>query len=185
MTELNVNLRETTLSSELKFSGKIITVRRDDVQLPSKQMGFREVVEHPGGVVIVPIIDDNKVILIKQWRYSINQELIELPAGKLEPGEDPYKSALRELREETGYTTDALDELGYAFSTPGFCTEKLYFYRAKNLRFVGTDLDDGEVIEPFIVDAKELFDLIKNGKIHDAKTIAAVMLCFADSLCKL
>ena len=176
MNEVNINLREKKISSEMKFQGKVVKVRSDDVQLSDGKLGFREVVEHPGGVVIVPLTDDDKIILVKQWRYPINQELIELPAGKLEPGEDPYNSAMRELREETGYVTEKLDSLGYIFSTPGFCNEKLYIYRAKNLKFVGTDLDEGEIIEPFIIDLKEAFSLIKAGKINDAKTIAAIML---------
>ena len=171
-----LSLKEKTISSEIKYKGKIINVRYDDVIISDGQVKFREVVEHSGGVVIVAITDENKVLLVKQWRYPIGQELIELPAGKLEKGEDPFEAAKRELEEETGYVAQNWQDLGFVFSTPGFCDEKLYFYKATGLKYTQTNFDDGEIIKPSEMDVDELFECIKTGKINDAKTIAAICM---------
>ena len=170
------NLYETILSSKTKYTGIIINVRQDTVQADGK-VCLREVVEHPGGVVVIAMTDDNKIILIKQWRHPIGQELIELPAGKIEKGErgeDPFESAKRELREETGYSALHWEDMGYIFTTPGFCDEKLYFYRATGLILGQTDFDEGEVIHTFMVDFDEAVEMVKTGKIQDAKTIAGI-----------
>lgn len=168
--------RELTLSTTRKYEGKVINVRLDDVKISNGNEGFREVVEHSGGVVIVPITAENKVVLIKQWRYPIDQELIELPAGKLEVGEEPFPAAKRELQEETGYVADKWEDLGCIFTAPGFCNEKLYMYKASDLTYTQTNFDDGEVIDKFEVSIKEATDMIKSGKINDAKTIAGIFM---------
>lgn len=170
------SLREKTVSSEVKYKGKIINVRLDDVIISDGQLKFREVVEHSGGVVIAAITADNKILLVKQWRYPIGQELIELPAGKLEKGEDPFEAAKRELEEETGYVAQNWQDLGFVFSTPGFCDERLYLYKATDLKYTQTNFDDGEIIKPIEISVDEAFEWIKTGKINDAKTIAAICL---------
>ena len=168
------SLKEKTLSSKIKYTGHIINVRVDNVILPNKGVFQREVVEHPGGVVIIPILDD-KIILIKQWRHPVNCELIELPAGKLNKGEDPLEAAKRELEEETGYKANNLEFLGCIYTTPGFSDEKLYFYKAVDLIPSKTNFDEGEIIEPFIISLDQAFTMIKEGKIIDAKTIIGVL----------
>ena len=168
------NVREKTVSAQTKYTGHIINVRVDDVILSDNKIHPREVVEHPGGVVIVPFLDD-KIILIKQWRHPVNCELMELPAGKLDKGEDPFEAAKRELEEETGYKTNNLESLGYIYTTPGFSNEKLYLYKATDLIPSKTNFDEGEFIEPFIVSIDEAEILIKEGKITDAKTIVGVL----------
>lgn len=168
-------LEEKTLSSEPRYSGHIINVRRDDVLLSNGQEHYREVVEHPGGVVIVPVID-SKVVLIKQWRYPVNAELIEFPAGKLERGEDPFLAAKRELTEETGYIAGHWEPLGYIYTAPGFCDEKLYLYKASDLEFSETNLDFGEIVEPFEVEINDALQMVKDGRIVDAKTIVGLSL---------
>ncbi|OGI21101.1 MAG: hypothetical protein A2287_08820 [Candidatus Melainabacteria bacterium RIFOXYA12_FULL_32_12] len=169
-------LREKTISSEIKYTGYIINVRRDDVLLSDGKEHFREVVEHPGGVVIVPVTENNDIILVKQWRYPIGQELIELPAGKLTRGEDPFLAAKRELQEETGYSAESWESLGFIYTAPGFCDEKLYLYKAYDLSFSETNLDYGEIIEPLIVNIDLAWSMIKEGKITDAKTIIGLSL---------
>lgn len=173
------NFIEKKISSEIKYTGHIINVRCDEVLLSDGKEHFREVVEHPGGVVIVPITNDNKVILLKQWRYPIGQELIELPAGKLNKGEDPFPAAKRELEEETGYVAESWEFLRTITTTPGFCDEKLHIYKATNLTYLQTNFDYGEIIEPFSVDIDQARNMIKNGEIIDAKTIAGLsfILC--------
>lgn len=170
------NLREKKLSGKTMYEGHIISVRRDDVLLSNGEKHFREVVEHPGGVVIIPVMDNNRIILVRQWRYPVGQELIELPAGKLNKGEDPFPAAKRELEEETGYRADTWESLGFIYTAPGFCDEKLYFYKASNLEFSRTNPDFGEIIEPLIVDIDKAKNMIKEGKILDAKTVAGLYL---------
>lgn len=167
------DLKETKISSEYLLNAKIINVRRDNVMSP-KGKCFREVVEHNGGVVILAFSNEKDVILIKQWRYPINQELIELPAGKLEINEDPFECAKRELIEETGYKANDWKSLGYIYTTPGFCNEKLYLYKATNLEYVGTNFDEFELIESMIVPLDKVLEMIKQGLINDSKTICAI-----------
>lgn len=171
-----MKLTEKTVSSEIKYTGKIINVRLDDVVISDGKECFREVVEHPGGVVIVPVTDDGKIVLIKQWRHPVGVELIELPAGKLDKNEDPFLAAKRELEEETGYQADSWESLGYIYTTPGFSDEKLYLYKATDLKLHQTNFDFGEIIEPYIIDINEAREMIKSGKIVDAKTIIGLNL---------
>ena len=170
------NLEEKQISSEKLLSAKIINVRRDKVLSPKGEC-FREVVEHSGGVVILPYIDKDNIILIKQWRYAAGKELIELPAGKLEPKEDPFECAKRELTEETGYKAKNWNSLGYIYTSPGFCNEKLYLYKASDLEYAGTNFDEFETIENLITPIKKAYEMIVSGKIVDSKTICA--LCHA------
>lgn len=171
------NLREKTISSETKYTGYIFNVRRDEVLLSDGKKHFREVVEHPGGVVIVPIAEDNKIIFVKQWRYPVDQDLIELPAGKLnKDAKNPLLEAKRELREETGFVAKNWESLGFVYSTPGFCNEKLYFYKAYDLVFEQTELDYGEIVKTVIIDINQVWCMIKEGKIIDAKSIIGLSM---------
>ncbi len=157
--------------------GHIVNLRLDTLRLESGVQVIREVVEHNGGVVIAAQPDKNSILLIKQYRYSIDDELIELPAGRLELGEEPLPAAQRELREETGFEATGWTELSSMYTAPGFCNEILYLYRASELSFVGIELDEDEEIEVFEVSLNEAWDLVRSGKIKDAKTIAGISLC--------
>ena len=167
------NLEEKMISTERILDAKIIKARRDIVMSPKGEC-FREVVEHPGGVAIVAFNSDNKIILTKQWRYATGQALIELPAGKLEPNENPIDSAKRELTEETGYEAKDWELLGYIYSTPGFCNEKIYLYSASNLEFKGTNFDEFELLENMSITLEDAYKMIQNGEIIDSKTICAL-----------
>jgi len=167
------NLEEKFISTERLLDGKIVKVKRDIVMSPKGEC-FREVVEHPGGVVILPFLDDENIILIEQWRYPVGKAIIELPAGKLEYGEDPFEAAKRELTEETGYVADKWEDLGYIHTTPGFCDEKLYLYKASGLTYKETNFDEFEVVENRITPLNEALEMIKTGEIIDSKTICAL-----------
>ena len=173
-----MEFREKTLSSEVKFEGKVIKVIKDDIETSDGLKSFREVVVHNGGVVIVALTEDGKVILTKQYRYPLKCSNVELPAGKLEPGENPDDAAIRELEEETGYIAKKWKSLGYINTTPGICTEKLYLYLASNLEFVGEHPDEGEIIKSKKFALKEVFNMIKSGEINDSKTICALTRAF-------
>ncbi len=173
-----MEFREKTLKSELIFNGKVITVIRDDIETADGHKSFREVVIHSGGVVIVALTNDNKILLVKQYRYPLHNTNIELPAGKLEPNENPDFAAKRELEEETGYRANFWKSLGYINTTPGICTEKLYLYLAKDLEFVGEHPDEGEVIKCKEYSPEEVYNMIQNGEINDAKTICALSRAF-------
>src|SRR5574344_2236222 len=128
------------------FRGDFLLVERDDVELSDGKKSFREVIRHPGGVVIVDKKED-KILLVKQFRYPISNVCFELPAGKLERGENPDLAARRELEEETGYIAKSWTSLGYIYTTPGFCDEKLYLYLATDLEYKKQHLDDGEILK--------------------------------------
>lgn len=173
-----MDFEENTLSSAVKFEGKVVRVICDDIETSDGHKSFREVVIHNGGVVIVALTGDNKVILTKQYRYPLHKVNIELPAGKLELNEDPDFAAKRELEEETGYRAKSWKSLGYINTTPGICTEKLYLYLACDLEFVGEHPDEGEIIKSREFDLDKVFEMINNGEINDAKTICALSRAF-------
>lgn len=166
-------MKEKTLNSQIVYDGKIITVRRDEIELANGRKSFREVVEHSGGVVIVALKGDS-ILFVKQFRYPIKEVITELPAGKLEKGEDPDAACERELEEETGYRAKHWTSLGYIYTSIGFCDEKLYIYLAQELEFVGEHPDDGEILENYEYKIKDVEEMIQNGKINDAKTICAI-----------
>jgi ADP-ribose pyrophosphatase len=170
-----MEFEEKTLTSEVVYDGKVITVERDEIVIPTGRKSFREVARHPGGVVILALKDKDTVLLVKQFRYPIKQTVLELPAGKLEKGENPDLAAKRELEEETGYQAENWSSLGFIYTTPGFCDEKLYLYKAENLHFVGEHPDDGEIIQAVEIKISDLADKIKSGEINDSKTICAIL----------
>ncbi|MEI8129390.1 MAG: NUDIX hydrolase [bacterium] len=174
MTKFN----ETTLSEKKEFSGKFIDVSTYRVELSTGEKGIREVVHHPGGVVVVAQKDANTILMVKQYRYPIKEVSLELPAGRLEKDENPDLAIKRELEEETGFVARTWKSLGYIYTTPGICDEKLYLYYATDLTFKGQNPDDGEIIEYFEYNLDEVFNLIKTGEINDAKTICALMRAF-------
>jgi ADP-ribose pyrophosphatase len=136
----------------------------------------REVVRHPGAVVILPMLDAKTIVLIRNRRFAIEADLIELPAGTLNPSEPPIDCAGRELEEETGYLAGRLVPLGSFFASPGILTEKLYAFVATGLEKSQQQLDEGEQIEPLITSMEEAIEMVKDGRIQDAKSIATLML---------
>lgn len=173
-----MNFEEKTLDSKVVYEGKVVTVLRDDVEVADGHKSFREVVLHSGGVVIVALKNDNTILMVKQYRYPLKHVNLELPAGKLEIGENPDEACKRELEEETGYRAKSWKSLGFINTTPGICTEKLYLYLAKDLEFVGEHPDEGEIIKTFEYKLNDVFSMINNGEINDAKTICALTRAF-------
>ncbi len=170
---------EQQVSTEQIYSGPAITVRVDRVRKPSGIITTRDVVEHSDCVAIVPIDRDGQVLLVRQFRYPVDCTLLEVPAGGIEPGEDVIDSVRRELQEETGYIPGKVDKLGGFYSIPGYGTEYLYVYVARDLKpghLVAEDTDDIEVVR---VPPEEIPGLILSGKLCDAKSIAALLTYLA------
>ena len=165
-----MDFSEKRLTSEEKYQGVIVRVRMDSVELCDGTASRREIVEHPGGVAVLPVDTEGRCTVVRQFRYAFGRELLEAPAGKLERGEDPREAALRELSEETGYTCDELIDLGTAFSSPGFCTEKLHLYLALGLREGKSHPDEGEFLAVEKYPLAELSERVSRGEIPDAKT---------------
>ena len=170
-----MELAERKVSSETMFQGRIIKVTLDKAELPSGALASREVVEHPGGVCVLALDHDRNVTLVKQFRYPIQQLLLELPAGKLEYGEDHFLAAQRELSEETGLEAAQWDYLGYTLSSPGFCTEKIHMYLARDLTRKKQHLDEGEFLDVMSVSFEELLRQVMDNSITDGKTVAAAL----------
>mgnify|MGYP000536628861 CR=1 FL=1 len=164
------------IKSETVFNGKVFDVRVDEIQYnDTGNKSFRQVAVHPGGAVVVPVNDDGKIILITQYRYPHNEVVLELPAGKLEKGEDPMECAKRELTEETGYSTKEITKLGKIFTTPGFCSEVLHIYLAKGLKAGNHAREEGEEdIQLVELSLDDIEEKIKSGEIVDAKTISGI-----------
>jgi len=164
---------EITINSQYVYNGKVIDVKKDNIITANGIKSVREVVIHPGGVVILAL-HNNKIVTVSQYRYAISENSIELPAGRLEKDENVLSCAKRELREETGFVAQKWTDLGCIHTTPGICNEKLYLFIAQNLEFVGTDFDKDEVIDIKEYSIPEFFDMIDNGLITDSKTICAL-----------
>lgn len=169
-----MEFREKTINSKLIFDGRVVKLYKDSVELSTGQKTFREVVKHSGGVVILAFKED-KILLVKQFRYPMKEVMLELPAGKLEQGEDPFEAAKRELEEETGYCANKWTDLGYVYTSPGYSDEKLYLYKAEDLEFTHCHPDEGEIIQAFEYKYDGVLKMIDNGQINDAKTLCALL----------
>lgn len=169
----------TLLQKEKKYHGKIIDLSVDRVLYPSGNQSVREVVEHPGGAVALCVFDNNDILLVKQFRYPFQKEVIELPAGKLNPEEDPLICVQRELREETGYTAKTWTRLASIYTTPGFCNEILHLYLGRDVHphEAGQNLEEGEAsLQVMRLPLRDSIAMIDQGEIVDGKTIAGILL---------
>ena len=171
-----MNLTEKTVSAETRFSGRLLRLRVDQVTLPDGAAAVREVVEHPGGVCAVALTDEGEVLLVHQYRYPFAEVTAEIPAGNLEPGEDPDRAVRRELAEETGYLAMNWRYLGKLYPTPGYCEEVDYLYLATGLSFGAVSPDEDEFLEPDSLPLGEAVDAVMRGDIPDAKTQIALLM---------
>ena len=174
---------ERIVTTRKVFEGRIVKLRIDTISLPNGRQMEREVVEHDAVAVIVPIDQDDNVLLVRQYRHPIGQDLLEVPAGIVEGSESPEDCARRELQEETGYAAGTLRALGRFWISPGFCTEFVYAYHATDLSPSRLPADDDEAIEVEKMPMSRVNGLIQGGEIRDAKTIAALLMvsCAFDS----
>lgn len=170
-----MDLTEQFLSREDKYSGRILRVHVDTVRMPDGSTAVREVADHPGGVAVVALDENENVILVEQYRYVFGECLLEIPAGKLEPGEDPYAAALRELQEETGATPGFFQPLGRLYASPGCYGEVLHLFLARNLTFGESHPDADEFLAVERVPLQDLLSRILKNEIPDAKTVAGVL----------
>lgn len=168
-----MHFEEKTISKESIYKGKIIEVEKHKVSLPNNETAYREVVKHNGAVAICALTPDQQVILVKQYRKALEQELLEIPAGKLEPGEDREFAAMRELEEETGYKAKKLTLIGEVYGTPGFSNEKISVYFADNLVEGKVNLDEDEFVEKVLYSLDDVKKAVEARTIEDAKTFIA------------
>lgn len=170
-----MDLTEKTLDSQTLFEGKIVRLRRDTVEVPGGNHAIREVVEHPGGVGIIPVDQDGCVFMVRQFRYPLNKPVLEIPAGKRDAGEDHRITAERELSEEIGATAEKLTYLGYVYASPGFCTEAIHLYLAEGLTFGETHPDEDEFLEIERIPLDKLVEMALDGTLDDGKSVAGVL----------
>ncbi len=169
-----MELNEKTLSSQLVFDGRLLKIYRDEVGLTDGGTSVREVVHHPGGVAVVPLDGEGNVYLERQFRYPYHKVVTEIPAGKLEPGEDPFDAIRRELKEEIGATAGRWDALGYIMPSVGYTDEMLYLYLARDLTFGERHLDEDEFLESFKLPFAQALAMAADGRLNDAKTLSAL-----------
>jgi ADP-ribose pyrophosphatase len=170
------DLTEHRLSSEQVFDGALLKVYRDRVRLPDGSESGREYIRHPGAVAIVPLFDDGRVLLERQFRYPHRREFIEVPAGKIDAGEPALATAKRELLEETGYRAEAWTRIGVVHTAIAYTDEAIELFTARKLTLSERKLDEGEFLEIFAVPFEEAIAMIRDGRITDAKTVAALLL---------
>lgn len=170
-----MDMTEKRLARQTVYEGKILHIYRDTVLLPNGEKAIREVAEHPGGVAIVAIDNDDCVLTVKQYRYVFSQVMEEIPAGKLERGEAPDAAALRELREETGAVPEHFTKLGSLIVSPGCYGEKLHLYLAEGLHFEETDPDEDEFLTLVRTPFDDMVERVLRGEIEDAKTVCGIL----------
>jgi len=169
------DLKEHFVSGEVVFDGKLLHVHRDVVRLPDGGSATREYIRHPGAVAVVPLLDDGRVLLVRQYRYPHGRDFIEVPAGKLEPGEPPLDTAKRELAEETGYAAAEWTRFGVIHTAVAYTDEGIELFLAKRLTEGTARPDAGEFLENVILPFGEALARVRDGRITDAKTVAALL----------
>ena len=170
-----MDFTEKQLKKEYIYRGKILNLRRDEVELPNGAQAYREVIEHPGGVAIAALTPDNELLVVRQFRYPYAGVLYEIPAGKLERGEDPMQCGIRELSEETGAEAGDMILLSKIYPTPAYCEEIIYVYFTRVSRFAGQHLDRDEFLAVEHLPLDTALEMVANGKINDAKTQIAIL----------
>jgi ADP-ribose pyrophosphatase len=163
------------LTQENKYHGRILDLARETHRMPDGREATFEIIQHPGGAAALPVLDDGRLMLIRQFRPAAEGFVLEIPAGRVEAGEDPGGCVTRELEEEIGYQPGQLESLGFVYSTVGFCNEKIYLFIARKLRQAQMAHEPDEYIEPLILTLDEALERISNGEISDAKTQIAVL----------
>lgn len=169
------HLCEKTVASEEVFSGKLLRVKRDTVALPDGNTSSREFVTHPGAVVMIAQLPNGKLLFERQFRYPLGRVFLELPAGKIHPGEDILRTARRELREETGYVAEHWHYLGVIHPCIGYSDERIEIFLARGLSHVGPTLDDGEFLEVHELDLAEAIEAVRDGRLTDGKSVAGLL----------
>jgi ADP-ribose pyrophosphatase len=169
-------MNERRLKTKRIYSGRIVSLREDTVKLSNGVVSKREIVEHPGAVAIIALTKDNKIIIERQFRTSAGEVLFEIPAGLAHKGENLAKAARRELIEETGYDAKKIRKVFSGFSSPGYSTEVITFFIAKDLKYVGQNLDHDEMIDVELVPLRKALELVKKGKVKDNKTALGIIL---------
>lgn len=170
------NLDETFISSKVAFAGRLLKVNIDTVTLPNGRETTRELIHHPGAVAVVPILDDGSMVFVKQYRYPLGTVLYEIPAGKLDPDEDPDVCARRELSEETGYSAREWQKLTSIVTTPGFTDEVIHLYAARGLEKYAQHTDEDEFIDIVVLTPQQVKQMVLEGTIYDSKTLSALCL---------
>ena len=165
---------EKTVKENLVFDGKVLHIYHDEVSLPDGKTAMREIVHHNGGVCILAVLN-GKIPLVKQYRYAYKKEMLELPAGKLEKGEDAYSAGIRELEEETGLKTEKLIDFGYMYPSPGYTDEVIHLYFTNEVTETKMHLDEDENIDVYYFSLYEILKMIEENEINDAKTICLVL----------
>ncbi|MCL2083857.1 MAG: NUDIX hydrolase [Oscillospiraceae bacterium] len=171
-----MKLYEERIGSEVIYEGKVFNVRRDAVLLPDGRETVREIVEHSGGAAVLALTDDMRVPMVRQYRHGARRVLLEIPAGKIERGEQPLICGVRELREECGYTAESVEPLGTIIPTGAYCREVIYLFLARGLSPAESAPDDEEFLEVEHVAFADALDMAADGRITDAKTVAALFM---------
>lgn len=170
-----MNFDEKTLSVNEIFNGKIISLHVDEIELPNGEKSIREIVEHSGGVCVAAMTDENELFFVRQYRYPYRRVLLELPAGKLEKGENPLEAGLRELEEECGVTADKVISMGTVYPTVAYCSEVIHLFAAKGLHKTHQHLDEDEFLDIERIKLEDAVAMVMNGEISDSKTTILVL----------
>ena len=170
-----MNLFEKKLTSKQIFDGVVVKLFVDEIELPNGNKSVREIVRHPGAVCVIPVTDSGEVIMVKQFRYAFGQVLLEVPAGKLEPGEDPLVAAIRELEEETGTVAEKIEHIGELYTTVAIIDEKIQMYLATGLSYKNAHPDEDEFLEVEKIPLDTLINMVMSGEIKDSKTQVALL----------
>lgn len=170
-----MNFEEKTLKENVIYEGKIITLHVDDIELPDGSKAIREIVEHSGGVCVAAMTEERELYFVRQYRYPYKKVLLELPAGKLEKGEDPHKAGIRELEEECGVVADEVISMGTVYPTVAYCSEIIHLFAAKGLKSTHQHLDEDEFLAVEKIPLADAVKMVMDGEISDSKTVALVM----------
>ena len=171
-----MSFNEKTIEVKNIYDGKIIKFELQTVELCNKKLVEREIIRHKGGVAVIPITENNEIIMVRQFRKAFDEELLEIPAGKIEYDEKPETCAKRELKEETGYSAEKISFINVMYPSPGYTDEKIYIYKAENLTEGDLSLDEDEFLQVEKYTLEQAVEMVKTGVLKDAKTIIAILL---------